>query len=107
MLRQEELDRRTLVQGTGAAIALPFLDAMFPALAASSPKSPTRMAFVYVPNGIIMEAWTPGDGRANRPVTREARLSEADVEAISGAAVLPVMQLILFPVASLRAPERN
>ena len=69
MLRQEELDRRTLVQGTGAAIALPFLDAMFPALAVPSPKSLTRMAFVYVPNGIIMEAWTPGDGRANRPVT--------------------------------------
>ena len=40
-------------------------------------------------------------------IHREARLSEADVEAISGAAVLPVMQLILFPVASLRAPERN
>jgi hypothetical protein len=43
----------------GTAVALPFLDAMVPALApAQSTKRPTRMAFVYVPNGIDMRNWT-------------------------------------------------
>lgn len=47
----------------GAAVALPFLDAMTPAFAASSRigamNTPRRLAFVYVPNGIIMKDWTP------------------------------------------------
>jgi hypothetical protein len=41
-----------------AAIALPFLDSMVPALAAPT-KSPVRMAFLYVPNGIMMHDWNP------------------------------------------------
>jgi hypothetical protein len=44
--------------GIGAAVSLPFLDAMIPALKAA-PKTPVRMAFVYVPNGIIMNEWNP------------------------------------------------
>jgi hypothetical protein len=45
----------------GTAIALPFLDAMAPAFAASKipGKPPVRMAFVYVPNGIDMRNWNP------------------------------------------------
>ena len=44
-----------------AAIGLPFLDAMAPAFAASTipGKAPVRMAFFYVPNGMIMDAWNP------------------------------------------------
>jgi hypothetical protein len=42
----------------GASIALPFLDAMTPAFAATK-QAPLRMAFTYVPNGISMNAWTP------------------------------------------------
>ena len=55
-LAHKHIDRRTLLRGIGAAIALPALDAMFPALA-SSPKPPRRLAVVYVPNGIIMKDW--------------------------------------------------
>jgi hypothetical protein len=42
-------------------LALPLLDAMIPAFsrAATISKAPCRMAFVYVPNGIIMNQWTP------------------------------------------------
>jgi hypothetical protein len=47
-----------MLQGMGTAIALPFLDAMRPAFAASTPP-PTRLAFLYVPNGIVMDEWTP------------------------------------------------
>jgi len=56
------MNRRTLLRGLGASIALPALDAMTPARAAAPP---LRMAFAYVPNGIIMENWTPAaDGTA-------------------------------------------
>lgn len=57
----KHLSRRTLLRGFGTAVALPFLDSMSPALAAPARigKSPVRMAFLYVPNGIIMKDWTP------------------------------------------------
>ena len=59
----KHLARRTFLRGLGAAIALPLLDAMTPAFAAASrlgaANAPRRMAFVYVPNGIIMKDWTP------------------------------------------------
>ena len=59
MLTRKALPRRTFLRGLGTAVALPFLDAMVPALApAQSTKRPTRMAFVYVPNGIDMRNWT-------------------------------------------------
>ncbi|HWC98952.1 MAG TPA: DUF1552 domain-containing protein [Candidatus Sulfopaludibacter sp.] len=51
------LSRRTLLRGVGAAIALPWLDAMRPARAAAV--RPLRLSFVYVPNGVIMNEWTP------------------------------------------------
>jgi len=58
-LLSKSLERRTFLRGLGTAVALPFLDAMVPAFARAATKSPCRMAFVYVPNGIIMDAWTP------------------------------------------------
>jgi hypothetical protein len=52
-----------MLRGLGTAIALPALDAMRPAFAApaarAASRAPTRMIFAYVPNGIIMEDWTP------------------------------------------------
>ena len=63
-LSQNHLSRRALLRGAGAAIALPFLDAMTPARAAGAGKAPVRLVFCYVPNGIIMNDWTPkGVGR--------------------------------------------
>ncbi len=52
-----------MLRGVGAALSLPFLDAMTPAFAASSVPggSPVRAAWFYVPNGIDMRHWTPGD----------------------------------------------
>ena len=43
---------------SGAAVALPFLDSMRPALAATK-RAPLRIAFTYVPNGVIMKDWKP------------------------------------------------
>ncbi len=61
MITRKALPRRTFLRGAGAAVALPFLDAMAPAFAASRlpGETPVRMAFVYVPNGIDMRHWTP------------------------------------------------
>ncbi len=60
VLTRKHLPRRAFLRGIGAAIALPALDAMVPALASAAvAKAPTRLAFAYVPNGIIMKDWTP------------------------------------------------
>lgn len=60
IISRNTLSRRTMLRGAGTAIALPFLDAMAPAMASSIPgKAPVRMAFVYVPNGLDMRHWTP------------------------------------------------
>ena len=61
MITRTALSRRTMLRGMGAAIGLPVLDAMAPAMASSTlpGKAPVRMAFVYVPNGIDMRNWNP------------------------------------------------
>ena len=59
-ISRHSLARRTFLRGMGTAVALPFLDAMTPALAkAQTGKAPVRMAFVYVPNGMDMRHWNP------------------------------------------------
>ena len=58
-ITRKALPRRTFLRGIGTAIALPFLDAMAPALASSQSKSPVRMAFVYMPNGMDIRNWNP------------------------------------------------
>ena len=71
MITGRHLARRTFLRGMGAAIALPALDAMTPAFAASvSANAPRRMAFVYVPNGIIMKDWTPAGAGADFEFSR-------------------------------------
>ena len=52
------LPRRTFIRGMGATLALPFLDAMVPALSARAPATP-RFAAIYVGNGANMFDWTP------------------------------------------------
>src|ERR1700704_2050813 len=58
LITRKSIPRRTFLRGAGAALALPMLDAMTPALAAAKAR-PIRMAFVEVPNGIMMDKWTP------------------------------------------------
>ncbi len=59
-----QLSRRTVLKGLGASIALPWLEAMGPLAAWGSQtpaaaRVPTRVAFLYVPNGKNMADWTP------------------------------------------------
>lgn len=54
------IDRRTLLRGIGACVALPMLEIMTPLTAfAQASSRPLRMAFMFVPNGINMEHWRP------------------------------------------------
>ncbi len=74
------LSRRTVLRGLGATIALPFLDAMHPAFASQAVKralAPNRMAFLYVPNGIVMEDWTPSGGLGSTALADLPRISRA------------------------------
>jgi hypothetical protein len=75
----------------GAVIGLPFLDAMVPAFAQGSRgnkgKSPVRLAFVYVPNGIIMRAFTPAAVGKDFEFTRVLKPLESfrnDIFVLSG-----------------------
>jgi hypothetical protein len=75
-LTKKSVSRRAVLRGAGAAVALPFLDAMIPALipdakAAAMPS--LRFGAVYVPNGAIMQQWTPatvGRGFEFTPILR-------------------------------------
>lgn len=63
-ITRKHLDRRTLLRGAGAAIALPLLDAMVPAataqsLTAAAPR--LRFGAVYIPNGIYPADWHPDE----------------------------------------------
>ncbi len=65
-LTTRSLPRRTILRGLGATMALPFLEAMVPALSArgrAAAKPVHRFFAFYVPNGMAMEYWTPkGEG---------------------------------------------
>ncbi len=56
--------RRTVLRAMGTAVALPFLDAMAPALSAQ-PKSTPRLGFIYVANGTIQDQWRPATAGPN------------------------------------------
>jgi len=58
MIFKKSIPRRTFIKGAGVTLALPLLDGMIPAFAAPS-KPPKRFSIVYVPNGRIMDKWTP------------------------------------------------
>ena len=55
------ITRRTALKGLGTMVALPWLEAWAPAPARAGEDAaiPTRMAVVYVPNGVNMVDWTP------------------------------------------------
>lgn len=50
------ISRRTLLQGMGASVALPWLEAMAPAFAKTN-KPPLRMAWIYHPIGVEGGGW--------------------------------------------------
>jgi hypothetical protein len=59
---KKAISRRTILRGLGAAVGLPLLDAMVPAmtaLAQTPAKVVRRLGAVYHPNGVIYDKWLP------------------------------------------------
>ena len=95
-ITKRHLPRRTFLRGAfGAMVAMPFMDAMIPALAAEgAPRRPLRFGAVYVPNGIYPQQWHP-----------DATGSDFEFK--------PIMQPLepyrshLVTVSGLKAPDGN
>lgn len=62
-MKREPISRRKMLQGLGACMALPFLEAMTPpgmSVARYAEKiRPKRLAVFYFPNGVRADRWTP------------------------------------------------
>jgi len=69
MITKKHLSRRTFIRSSfGAAMALPLLDAMVPALTAQSKTAagaPFRFGAVYMPNGVFPTTWHPDEPGTN------------------------------------------
>jgi hypothetical protein len=89
---KKHLPRRALLRGMGAALALPLLDAMAPALTAQSKTAANpvrRLGFVYVPHGAIMSKFTPAQEGANfefSPILRPLETVRERIVVVSGLA---------------------
>jgi hypothetical protein len=74
MKKKWQISRRRMLKGMGACIALPLMEAMaVPGLKASGlpAKSPVRTAFMYMPNGVHPEHWTPAMTGSDFEMTRQ------------------------------------
>jgi hypothetical protein len=94
------ISRRTALRGLGTALALPLLDSMLPGTAFSpwgralqaaeaARKTPNRVAFLYVPNGMHMPDWTPSKAGTDfdlPPILQTLEPLKNDFMVISGLA---------------------
>lgn len=93
IITRMSMPRRTFLRGVGAAIALPWLDAMRPALSAAT-VSPQRLGFFYVPNGMYLPNFHPaGNGPAFEltPVLTPLAPVRENVVVVSGLSNMPVL----------------
>lgn len=67
-LIRKRIARRTLLRGAGAALALPWLEAMTPLAEAARDTPPKRTAFLYMPNGVRADKWQPSGGAGDHPL---------------------------------------
>lgn len=83
------IPRRSFLRGAGATLALPFLDAMRPLLAAGANAAsyPVRLALLYMPNGVRADRWTPdgsGDQFTLSPILSPLERHRKDLLVLSG-----------------------
>jgi hypothetical protein len=73
IIMRKAMDRRTILRGAGAVLALPLLDAMATSASAAEAAAVARKRFqvIYMPNGLAMRNFTPaqvGEGYALTPI---------------------------------------
>ncbi|HIE92843.1 MAG TPA: hypothetical protein EYQ83_08250, partial [Acidobacteria bacterium] len=70
IITRKALPRRTVLRGLGATLALPLLDGMVPALTAleqTAARPVRRFGVVYLPNGVVIDQWTPAPSDDGTP----------------------------------------
>jgi hypothetical protein len=68
----KKISRRTVLRGAGAALALPWLERMgtaAPAGAGTLSEPPLRSVFMYMPNGVRPDYWTPAGSGESYEIT--------------------------------------
>jgi Protein of unknown function (DUF1552) len=90
-ISKKSISRRTALQGVGATIGLPLLEAMIPASTAwaqtPAGKTPKRFAFVGFPHGAIMDSWSPketGAGFTISPILKPLEPFRKHLTIVSG-----------------------
>jgi hypothetical protein len=63
MITRKPIARRTLLRGLGASVALPLLESMMPSAKAAEAAAAgrKRLQVLYLPNGMVMQNWTPAE----------------------------------------------
>ncbi len=91
--RHVALTRRAVLRGLGVGVGLPILESFRPAgMARASTGAapvPTRMAFMYIPNGVNVDQWRPGGTGSDlqlSPTLEPLAEFTGDVQVISGLA---------------------
>lgn len=77
MITKAALPRRTFLRAAGATVALPWLDAMAPALSARAGDRPLRVGFIYLPSGQALVNWIPKQTGKDYEMTRILKPAEA------------------------------
>jgi hypothetical protein len=93
-MRNLQLNRRSLLRGTGMTLALPWLEVMGPQLGwaddtKKSDAAPNRMALLYVPNGKNMVDWTPDETGSDyqlKPIMKPLEAHKEKFTVITGLA---------------------
>lgn len=82
------LNRRTLLRGAGAAVALPMLEAMLPTRANAQTAAPTRLCVIKFPLGYHPDSWAiTGSGTSYTPSAQLSKLvtnHRADITLVKG-----------------------
>src|SRR6202165_537400 len=95
IITRKAIPRRTVLRGLGAALALPLLDGMVPALTAqalTAARPINRFGVMYIVNGMIMEQWTPkaeGAGYELTPTLAALAAHRDHFSVLTGLACVP------------------
>ncbi len=83
----KRLSRRAVLKSALATIALPWLECMAPVRSVATIATPKRLAFMYIPNGVIGHHWFPDSTSGEFELTQSLKPLEKlknDITVISG-----------------------
>ncbi len=69
MIIRKPMNRRTLLRGLGASMTLPLLEAMISSARATEVAARKRLQVLYLPNGMLMQNWTPAEVGENYTIS--------------------------------------